>query len=222
MGGAAPEASLDPMRVLALAAHDLKNPVSGILSGAEYLIEDASGVLEPEHLAVLQSIELSSRQMLALIEELSEIAAILPGAMKLDASPCDLGRLVQEIVAEVRLSAALKQVRILWRSNREPVRTEVDVPRMRQAIRAMIRSAVTAAPRGSRIAMRVGGAAGNAAISVRWSSSPAALHRTLSFLLVERIADAHGGALEFPGGRSGGKLLRVLLPLAGRPGPRLR
>jgi signal transduction histidine kinase len=51
-------------------AHDLRNPISGILTASQYLIEDASPLLEAEHVTLLRSIESSSEFILKLITDM--------------------------------------------------------------------------------------------------------------------------------------------------------
>jgi signal transduction histidine kinase len=49
--------------------HDLRNPISGILSASQYLIEDAGPSLDPHQRALLASIEASGIRLLRLIED---------------------------------------------------------------------------------------------------------------------------------------------------------
>lgn len=49
--------------------HDLRNPISGILSASQYLIEDAGPCLDQQQRAMLVSIEASGIRLLRLIED---------------------------------------------------------------------------------------------------------------------------------------------------------
>lgn len=49
--------------------HDLRNPISGILSASQYLIEDAGPSLDQEQRAMLALIETSGIRLLYLIED---------------------------------------------------------------------------------------------------------------------------------------------------------
>ncbi len=215
-------ASRNP-NLVAIAAHDLKNPVSGIMSAAEYLIEDASGLLESEHLAVLQSIESSSRQMLAIIEDLSEIAAIESGTLPFDAPPKDLVELIRGIVKQSRPAAVSKHIRIDLRAVSTALLVEVDPVLIDTALQRMIGLSMSAAPRGARIGIRVRRAKENAVISMGAEGAPGEAgarprdpRGALSILLIERIAEAHGGALECASQAGGGQLFQLVLPLSGR------
>jgi signal transduction histidine kinase len=210
-------------RLIAVAAHDLKNPVSGIMSAAEYLIEDAAGLLESEHLAMLQSIESSSRQMLAIIEDLSEIGAIESEKPQFDASPKDLVQLVRSAVEESRPAAGLKKIRIDLRADSHPLLAEVDPARMQMGLQRLLGLGISAVPRGARIGIRIRRVKENAVIRVgiggaagESGARPRDPRGALSVLLVERIAEAHGGALECASEAGGGQWFQLLLPLSGR------
>ena len=77
-------AVFDPLQLLELAAHDLRNPISGILAAGQYLLEDAGAVLDEQHLAMLQSIDSSSRTMLRLIDDVIELANLESGELRLE------------------------------------------------------------------------------------------------------------------------------------------
>lgn len=53
-------------------AHDLQNPISGILAATQYLIEDAGPFLEDHHVTALKAIEASGFRLLHLIDSLVE------------------------------------------------------------------------------------------------------------------------------------------------------
>ena len=63
-----------PFRLLEVAAHDLRNPVSSVLAATQYLIEDAGRRLETYHVTLLRSIESSAALMLQLLRDMLEIA----------------------------------------------------------------------------------------------------------------------------------------------------
>jgi signal transduction histidine kinase len=56
-------------------AHDLQNPISGILAATQYLIEDAGPNLENHHLIALKAIEASGFRLLRLIDNLVAVSA---------------------------------------------------------------------------------------------------------------------------------------------------
>lgn len=209
--------------LLAIVAHDLKNPVSGILSAAEYLREDAPHLLEPEHLAVLQSIESSSRQMLGIIEELAEIAAFGSDRLQVDGSSIDLVGLIQRIINQHRPAAEINTIAIELKTSAGALSLEIDSNRIQQAIHRLLAIAVRIVGRGSRIELILDTTTDDAIVSIYGESGRANVVRHLgeagtglAVALIERVAAAHGGALECGGEAGGGQLFRLTLPLPGR------
>src|SRR5689334_5374745 len=56
--------------LLRLIGHDLANPISGVLTTSQYLMEDAARVLDPEQCMLLHLIEASSEYALRSIESI--------------------------------------------------------------------------------------------------------------------------------------------------------
>jgi signal transduction histidine kinase len=56
--------------VIGKLVHDMRNPVGGIVSASQYLIEDAGPLLDRHQRALLASIEASGIRLLHLIEDL--------------------------------------------------------------------------------------------------------------------------------------------------------
>jgi len=63
------EKRMKKSHLLRSVAHDLRNPISGILVASEYLIDDLPSASE-DHVALLQAIYSSSQFMLRLIDDL--------------------------------------------------------------------------------------------------------------------------------------------------------
>jgi signal transduction histidine kinase len=212
-------------RLLEVAAHDLRNPVSGIMSASEYLLEDASASLEDEHLAVLRSIESSSRQMLAVIDDISEIAALESGRFHPDAHPKDIVRMIQGIVAQNRPAADRKKLRIELLADADVPPVEMDSDRVHRAVSRMVSMSISSAPEGAGLGIRVAAAKEHVVITV-WSDK-ASLHGpgerrmsdagvTLSTLLIELVVKAHGGTIEAGSGSGNGQAFKLTLPLSRR------
>lgn len=217
-----PSTILSPGHLLAVAAHDLKNPVSGIMSAAEYLLEDASGLLESEHLAVLQSIESSSRQMLAVIEDLSEIAVLETEGIRLDDSPADFNELIRKATDQVRAAAGPKEIRIELATDIASPKVDMDSARIQQAVQRMLALAIRNAPQAGRIGIRMSVDGAHARLILQTkvvedSITRAEAGANLTIALIHRIAEAHGGTFEHAGGAGGGQMFQLTLPVSGRP-----
>jgi signal transduction histidine kinase len=90
------------IRLLEMAAHDLRNPISGVLAASQFLIEDAAGRLEKHHLSMLRSMGSSSRIMLRLLEDMLEIAAISTARPRMHLQLTDIRTLVEQSLSMTR------------------------------------------------------------------------------------------------------------------------
>jgi signal transduction histidine kinase len=207
---------LTPGAVFATAAHDLKNPLSGILSAAEYLMEDAAPLLEGEHVAMLHLIELSSRHLLALIDDLAEISSIAPGGLRRDTTPRDLVRLIRGVVTRSQALLASKKIRVDLATEAERPHAVVDSRKLQHAMHRLLGLAVRDLPEGSRIVIRVATVKRKAVISVPFRGAAVGPGDRLSMHLVEQIAAGHGGAFRAAAASGGGVVFHLTLPLSVR------
>jgi signal transduction histidine kinase len=96
-------------KFLGMAAHDLRNPIGGILGYSEMLLEDE---LADEQRTVVSKIESSSKFMLRLLNDLLDISQIESGKLELNLERCDVAGLVRQNVELNRIIAAKKQIGI--------------------------------------------------------------------------------------------------------------
>jgi len=94
--------------VLANLSHELRTPLNVIIGFSELLREKAESPTAEK----LATIESAGRTLLAMIDELLEIAALEAGLTSLDWEAFSLERLVQSIVAEMRIPIEAKGNRL--------------------------------------------------------------------------------------------------------------
>jgi signal transduction histidine kinase len=204
-------------RLLELAAHDLRNPMSGILAACQYLLEDASEALEPHQKLVLYSIESSTQVALQLIQSLAEISSIHLGEPELDPRPTDIVSVLEQSVAAVRQWADVMKVKLQTKvKDQLPVLT-VDPARLRETFRGIIVAGIGTSQGAGKIDIVVGRRAHDVVISLRreyttpvrhpppveaGSTLPhgaprrlSDLHASLLLARSKRILEAHGGRL---------------------------
>jgi signal transduction histidine kinase len=209
-------------RLLEGAAHDLRNPVSGIMSASEYLLEDAAGLLGSEHLTVLRSIESSSRQMLAAIDDMSEIAALETGKIQPDVHPKDIVRMIQGIVAQNRAAAGQKEIHIDLQADSDVPPVAMDSERVHRAVSRLVSMSINSAPEGAGIGIRIARAKQHVVIKIwtgaalRQDAQERRMSVTLSRMLIERVVAAHGGKIAAGSGSGNGHVFEFTLPLSGR------
>lgn len=95
---------------LGIAAHDLKNPLAGILGIAELLQEEIEELSQQELLGYAKKIERASKQMSNLITNLLDVNQIESGNIKVLLQPTDLLPIVQQLYHEYLERAQAKQI----------------------------------------------------------------------------------------------------------------
>jgi signal transduction histidine kinase len=238
--GARNNGVFDPIQLLEVTAHDLRNPISGILAAGQYLLEDAHSVLDEHHLALLQSIDSSSRSMLRLIEDALELCGIESGNLRLQIETTDLQPVMNRALLLCNMVADLKQIRMeLEHRGTVPLPPIcVDPVRILHALDSLLLTSIKLARPGSKISIGAGSRGdrltlwvrtegfGISAVALRSLFNPFRKGRNnrpgveggiaLSLAKVGRIIEAHGGAVRVEA-RSGRELLiKLALPLATR------
>jgi signal transduction histidine kinase len=224
------------VQLIEIAAHDLRNPISGILAASQYLIEDAARLLEEHHLTLLHSIESSSRLMLRLIEDMLEIPAIESGKLRMDFQSTDVTWLVDQSVSIVRPLAERKKVRLEVTAEGPTPYLDVDPIKMSQAINGLLTNAIKSSQAGSRIEVHVAVRGEDAVITVRdegpgisaddlkslfdgfqngLSKRGLTEARTaLTLANVKRIVEGHHGAISVESDLGKGSTFTLALPLS--------
>ncbi|MBL8115492.1 MAG: HAMP domain-containing histidine kinase, partial [Acidobacteria bacterium] len=102
----------DRSEVLAIAAHDLKNPLNGIKGYSEMILEDPE--MPPEEREdALRRILASAARMHELVRNLLDINALEDGKLALNVAPCDLGEVVRGVGESYAPAALAKRQTLL-------------------------------------------------------------------------------------------------------------
>lgn len=134
-------------RVLGMAAHDLRNPIGSITSIAEFLLEPDEDLNTPENRNFLADIQRQAAYMLALLNDLLDVAQIESGRLRIAAVDFDLPELLVEAFQRHAALAVPKGTRVTL----EPVapgRAHGDPLRLRQVLDNLISNAVKFSPPG--------------------------------------------------------------------------
>ena len=136
-------------QILSAAAHDLKNPISGILFASEYLLESLLDGHDEEHAAVLRSIQSSSQLLLHLIDDMVEIGAIKSGTGQFSGQPTDLLSLVKQDLILNRLVAERKGIQLDLTADEVTPLVLIDPPKLYQVIDNLVTNAIKFSLSGS-------------------------------------------------------------------------
>jgi two-component system, OmpR family, sensor kinase len=225
--------SAEKSRVVAIAAHDLRNPLTVILSYADLLRLD--GVVEGEHLLYVEEISRSARFMMELVEELLDASRLESGHVDMDLQDIDLVNAAHHAATINRLRADRKEIAIDFEQQTERAFIRADPIKLRQIINNLVVNAIKFSPMRSTVAIRVRSDASRALVEVQdqgigikrenleaifepfktiGSAGTAGEKSTgLGLAIVKQLVTLHGGTVEVESEPSRGSLFRVGFPV---------
>ena len=140
---------------MATMSHELRTPLSSILGMAQALRHEIYGALSDRQHHAIGIIERSGRHLLALINDVLDLAKIEAGKMDLRLAPLALGDLCDNSISLVQPQARQKQIRINVHLNHLPAQIEADELRLKQALINLLDNAVKFTPVGGQVCLTV-------------------------------------------------------------------
>ena len=120
-------------RFLANMSHELRTPLNTILGFSQVM--ERSSTLPAEHYENLEIISHSGEHLLALINQVLDLAKIESGQSVLNETACDLHRLFDELEAMFRLKAEEKSLRLDFiHADVVPSYVQIDTMKLRQIL----------------------------------------------------------------------------------------
>jgi signal transduction histidine kinase len=136
-------------------SHDLRTPLNAIIGFADLLREEQAGPVEAQQKDFLDTVAASGRGLLAMINDVLELARLQAGMIDLHPAPIDLEDVFRSAIRGLRGPAAARQLTV--ESIVDPALHEsvmIDGVRLRQALRAFLTNAIRFAAEGGTIAIR--------------------------------------------------------------------
>ncbi len=221
-------------RLLGMAAHDLRSPLSVVQSYSEFLRDEAGEILDEEQRRFVDAIWDSSRFMLSIIDDLLDVAQIEAGTLKLELAETDVVDLVQRIVVLNQVLASRKAIRLELATPTEPVLLFVDGRKIQQVLNNLLSNAIKFSHRDSTVWIVVQAGADMTRIAVRDEGEGIAAEdvprlfqpfgrgsRTgtagepgtgLGLAIVRRIIEGHGGQVTLESAPGKGSTFTIALP----------
>ena len=140
---------------LANMSHELRTPLNAIIGFSELLHSGAVAADSPEHDEFLGDILTSGRHLLQLINDVLDLAKVEAGKLDFRPEPVELAKLVGEIVAITRTTAATK--RIVVETTIDPSLTGIvlDPSRFKQVAYNFLSNALKFTPEAGRVSIRI-------------------------------------------------------------------
>ncbi len=220
---------------LAVAAHDLKNPLNIVMGFAELIAGGRNNSSERDRDNARYIIEAAER-MITLISQLADVNAIEQRRFPLEIGPCDLGRISSEATASFAGAAQKKQISIYAAGPLMPAWVVADSNAARRILDNLLSNAIKFSAPGSDVFVRMR----NLPDAVVWevqdqgpgvteadrarlflkfaklSARPTAGESStgLGLCIAWKLAEAMNGTVECGGGNEAGATFALRLPLA--------
>ena len=134
------------MRFLANMSHEIRTPLNGILGLTEVLNQLE---ITAEQRLVLDDISRSGQHLLAIVNDVLDMAKVTSGKLLAERAPFDLHRLIRDIASPAAALADARQLRLLLHSAQDlPRHVLGDSLRIRQVISNLLSNAVKFTPAG--------------------------------------------------------------------------
>jgi signal transduction histidine kinase len=132
----------DKDKFLRIAAHDLRNPVSAILSFSVLLLEEMADKLDESETEFMKIIKQSSEYSLELLNELLDISIIESGQVRLNLTEVDLITVIKNNVSLNSVVAEKKSINLSFDADAETLPIKVDQVKIEQVLNNLISNAI--------------------------------------------------------------------------------
>ncbi len=141
---------------LATLAHELRNPLSPILSGIQLLSMMSTEESDPdENAEMLEMIERQVHHMVRLVDDLLEVSRITSGKIHLQTSTIDLADVVKHAIETSEPNIEAGRHRLTTSVPDTPLIVNGDMTRLAQVISNLLNNAARYTPSGGEITLRV-------------------------------------------------------------------
>jgi signal transduction histidine kinase/FixJ family two-component response regulator len=149
------EASRLKSEFLANMSHELRTPLNAIIGFAELLHDGQVEAGSPTHKEFLGDILNSGRHLLQLINDVLDLAKVEAGKLEFRAEPVEVSRLVGEVSAILRTTAAQKQIRMETQLDPTVATLTIDPARLKQVAYNYLSNALKFTPVGGSVILRI-------------------------------------------------------------------
>jgi PAS domain S-box-containing protein len=232
------EATRAKSEFLAAMSHELRTPLNSIIGYSGILLQGLAGSLNDEQTKQLEMVSASGKHLLALINQVLDLAKVESGHLEFNPTPVDVSGLVAEVVNTLRPLASEKGIELVGEVSAGAGSWCCDRTAVEQILINLVGNAVKFTEAG-RILLRVTRADGGLVLEVRdtgcgiarediprifsefyqsdgQGASPAG-GTGLGLSVSRRLAERLGGSIEVDSEVGSGSTFRVHLPAV--PGP---
>jgi signal transduction histidine kinase len=148
------QASAMKSQFLANVSHELRTPLNAIMGYTHLLLEGVSGEMSQAQREKLTRIDANARHLLAVINDLLDIARIESGKMPLQTESVRLPELIDEVMSEVEPVISGTRLAVSRSLSPELPEIETDRQKVKQIVLNLLSNALKFTPEGS-VAIRL-------------------------------------------------------------------
>lgn len=130
-------------------SHELRTPLNSIIALSGVLSRRLQKVVPEEEYDYIEVIERNGRQLLALINDVLDLSRIEAGKEELHYSEFAVNQLINELVSDMKATAAEKKLDLIWEPNPELPLIVSDVVKCRHILQNLLSNALKFTPEGS-------------------------------------------------------------------------
>jgi signal transduction histidine kinase/ActR/RegA family two-component response regulator len=219
---------------LANMSHELRTPLNAIIGFSELLLDPTFGALNEDQKGYTSDILSSGRHLLELINDILDLSKIEAGKMRLAKEVFEIGPVVEEAMALLRVEAGRKSLRLTSQVEEPRALVEADRSKIKQVMYNLLSNAVKFTPPGGRVTLTAATTGDDlrfevidSGIGIRpedqerifeaFTQVDGSLARQyqgtgLGLTLVRRFVEMHGGRVEIWSRPDEGSRFTILIP----------
>ena len=213
--------------MLAIVAHDLRNPIQNIATAAAAL----AGTGADKHTRLLGIIHRSTDEMERLIADLLDVAQVESGSLSITRSQVDLHALLAEACERFQAQALARNIALGREASAAVAAVGADRDRLLQALSNLLDNALKFTPAGGRVLLRAASEEGAVHLSIEdtgigipsehlphvfdrfWQATRASRAGAgLGLAICKGIVEAHGGRIWATSTEGSGTTIHITLP----------
>jgi signal transduction histidine kinase len=216
---------------LAMLGHELRNPLSAIVTAAQILQEQEPRRIGEGARRAIEVMGRQSQQLSRMVDDMLDVTRISKGKLQLVRRRVNVQKVVADAAETVRSHIAQKHHHLLVELPAVPIHLEADPGRLAQMLSNLLHNAAKYSPPGSEIRLTAVQTSDEVEISVRDTGEGIAKDQLssvfdlftqlgnrsglgLGLTLVRRLAEMHGGTVEAASeGPSKGSAFTIRLPV---------
>jgi CheY-like chemotaxis protein len=157
---------LSPDLLLLRMSHDLRSPLGSLVTLCQLLVEGDAGPLSMKQRQYVEVIRRSGQSVLAMVDDILDLAAVESGRTDVEVGTFDLAALVREVAESHEPAGREKGVALQASLPREPLPASADEQRLRHLLERMVEHVLSATEHGY-LEIAVDDVGGNAVVRIR-------------------------------------------------------